>query len=66
VLVEFIQLISSEANSLSEEEKKSTINPDHIVRALERLGFNSYLGDINAFWKEVKETDQQQKSRCHR
>ncbi len=43
---------------MSEDEKKSTINPEHIVRALESLGFSSLLDEVNAFLKEVKDTDQ--------
>lgn len=57
VLAEFIQLVYTEANSVSEEEKKSTINPEHVVRALKSLGFSSLLGEVNGFLKEVKETD---------
>lgn len=33
--VEFIHLISSEANELCEKENKKTISPEHIVQALE-------------------------------
>ena len=43
---------------MSEEEKKSTINPEHVVRALDSLGFSSLLEDVNAYLKEVKESDQ--------
>ena len=35
VPAEFVQLLSSEANNLSEKEKKSTLNPEHILAALE-------------------------------
>ncbi|BDA42586.1 Protein Dr1 [Coccomyxa sp. Obi] len=55
---EFIQLVYTEANTMSEEEKKSTINPEHVVRALDSLGFSSLLDEVNAFLKEVKDTDQ--------
>jgi hypothetical protein len=55
---EFVQLVYSEANTVSEEEKKSTINPEHVVRALDSLGFSSLLEDVNAYLKEVKESDQ--------
>ncbi len=43
---------------MSEEEKRSTINPEHVVRALDSLGFSSLLEDVNVFLKEVKDTDQ--------
>ncbi len=33
--VEFVQLISSEANDICEKESRKTIGADHIIRALE-------------------------------
>lgn len=41
--VEFITLISSEANEISEKEAKKTIACDHITKALEQLGFSDYV-----------------------
>ena len=55
---EFVQLVASEANTVSEEEKKKTINPEHVVSALERLGLAPFLDDVNATWSEVKESEQ--------
>ena len=49
---------------MSEEEKKSTINPEYIVSALESLGFSSLLDDVNAFLEEVKDTDQKRSEPC--
>jgi len=51
---EFVHLVSTQANEVSETEKRSTINPEHIVRALEQLGFTSYLGEVNGVWEEWK------------
>ncbi|GAB4820817.1 hypothetical protein N2152v2_007863 [Parachlorella kessleri] len=51
---EFVHLVSTQANEVSEHEKRSTINPEHIVRALEQLGFTSYLGDVSGVWEEWK------------
>ncbi|KAK9909525.1 hypothetical protein WJX75_003668 [Coccomyxa subellipsoidea] len=62
---EFVQLVYSEANTVSEEEKKSTINPEHVVRALDSLGFSSLLEDVNAYLKEVKESDQKRSLQRH-
>ncbi|EIE24721.1 DR1-like protein [Coccomyxa subellipsoidea C-169] len=62
---EFIQLVYSEANTVSEEEKRSTINPEHVVRALDSLGFSSLLEDVNVFLKEVKDTDQKRSLKRH-
>ena len=52
-----MQLIASEANTISEEEKKKTLNPEHVVKALERLGFASFTTDVSQFLEEVKEND---------
>lgn len=55
--VEFITLISSEANEISEKEAKKTIACDHITKALEQLGFSEYVPavlDAAAEHKEVQ------------
>lgn len=44
--VEFVHLISSEANDICERETKKTIAGEHVTKALEDLGFNTYLEDI--------------------
>jgi down-regulator of transcription 1 len=44
--VEFITLISSEANEIAEREAKKTIACEHVQKALEELGFGSYVPDI--------------------
>lgn len=41
--VEFITLISSEANEISEKEAKKTIACDHITKALDTLGFGDFV-----------------------
>jgi down-regulator of transcription 1 len=41
--VEFITLVSSEANEISEKEAKKTIACDHITKALDTLGFGEYV-----------------------
>lgn len=43
---EFIHLVSTAANELCEKEKKSTILPEHILGALENLGFEPYLENL--------------------
>ena len=44
--VEFITLISSEANDISEKEAKKTIAVEHIEKALTELGFQDYVPDV--------------------
>ncbi|KAJ7638632.1 histone-fold-containing protein [Roridomyces roridus] len=58
--VEFIHLISSEANEICEQESKKTIAPEHIISALKRLGFDSFTTEVEDVLKEHK---QQQKDR---
>ncbi|CAA7260171.1 unnamed protein product [Cyclocybe aegerita] len=58
--VEFIHLISSEANEICEQENKKTIAPEHIISALTRLGFTSFAPEVESVLKDHK---QQQKDR---
>ncbi|OJD10430.1 hypothetical protein AJ78_08561, partial [Emergomyces pasteurianus Ep9510] len=53
--VEFITLISSEANDISEKEAKKTIACEHIEKALTDLGFGDYVPDVLAVAEEHKE-----------
>nr|XP_009939480.1 PREDICTED: protein Dr1 [Opisthocomus hoazin] len=42
---EFIHLISSEANEICNKSEKKTISPEHVIQALESLGFGSYISE---------------------
>jgi down-regulator of transcription 1 len=53
--VEFITLISSEANDISEKEAKKTIAVEHIEKALTELGFQDYVPDVLAVADEFKD-----------
>lgn len=53
--VEFITLISSEANDISEKEAKKTIACEHVEKALRDLGFGDYIPDVLAVAEEHKE-----------
>lgn len=53
--VEFITLISSEANDISEKEAKKTIACEHVERALRDLGFADYIPDVLAVAEEHRE-----------
>ena len=53
--VEFITLVSSEANEISEKEAKKTIACDHITKALEQLGFSDYVPAVLEAAAEHKE-----------
>lgn len=54
--VEFITLVSSEANEISEKEAKKTIACDHITRALQTLGFEEYVEAVLEAAAQHKET----------
>jgi histone H3/H4 len=44
--VEFITLVSSEANDIAEKEAKKTIACEHVTTALEQLGWPDYVPEI--------------------
>lgn len=44
--VEFITMLSSEANDIAEKEAKKTIACEHITKALEELGFGEYVPSL--------------------
>ncbi|WBW72986.1 transcription regulator Ncb2 [Schizosaccharomyces osmophilus] len=58
--VEFIHLVSSEANEICEKESKKTIAAEHIIKALENLEFKEYISEVLEVAAEHKE---QQKNR---
>ena len=45
---------------MSDKEKKSTITPEHVLAALQQLGFSEFQGDLQAFYGDVKESNAQQ------
>ena len=57
---EFVQLVSSEASEVSDQEKKTTITPEHVLAALQQLGFSDFQEDLQAFYGDVKESNAQQ------
>ena len=54
--MEFITLISSEANEIAEKESKKTIATEHIDKALRELGFPEYVREVLASAGEMKES----------
>lgn len=53
--IEFIMILSTQLNDIAEKEAKKTIAPDHVVKALEELGFQNYLDIVNKILDEHKE-----------
>jgi len=52
--VEFITLISSEANEIAEKEAKKTIACEHVTAALNQLGYPDYIPEITKVAQEHK------------
>ena len=48
-------ILSTQLNDIAEKEAKKTIASDHVVKALEELGFHNYLEIINRILDEHKE-----------
>ena len=53
--VEFIHLVSSEANEACEKDSKKTIAPDHVVKALVDLGFEKYTREVQDVLNDHKQ-----------
>eukprot|EP00455_Lapot_gusevi_P052335 TRINITY_DN7953_c0_g1_i2.p1 TRINITY_DN7953_c0_g1~~TRINITY_DN7953_c0_g1_i2.p1 ORF type:complete len:203 (+),score=41.68 TRINITY_DN7953_c0_g1_i2:59-610(+) len=57
---EFVNLISSEASVVCASDKKNMIGPQHLITALEKLEFRSYIPEVQALLQnhqeEAKET----------
>uniref|UniRef100_G1KE76 Protein Dr1 n=1 Tax=Anolis carolinensis TaxID=28377 RepID=G1KE76_ANOCA len=51
---EFIHLVSSEANEICNKSEKKTISPEHVIQALESLGFGSYISEVKEVLQECK------------
>ncbi|KAK9105525.1 hypothetical protein Scep_022369 [Stephania cephalantha] len=50
----FINLISSESNEVCSREEKRTIAPEHVLKALEVLGFGEYIEEVYAAYEQHK------------
>lgn len=52
--VEFIHLLSSEANEVCERASRKTISPEHVMDALTNLGFTGYVEEVGAAYEEAQ------------
>lgn len=55
---EFVQAVYSEANEISNKENKTTITPDHIIQAMQELGFDAFVDDVKAAHEQWKAEQQ--------
>nr|GMD34043.1 protein Dr1 homolog isoform X1 [Ipomoea batatas] len=51
-LAEFINLISSESNEVCNREDKRTIAPEHVLKALDVLGFGDYIEEVYSAYEQ--------------
>ena len=56
--LEFIHLLSSESNDVCERDLKKTITGDHVISALESLGFDEFIDHVKLVYQQHQ---QQQK-----
>jgi len=40
---------------VSTREKKQTIGPEHVIKALKDLDFEEFVGDVTSAWEQFKE-----------
>lgn len=52
---EFIHLLATEANLVCENQSKRLILPDHVLLALDNLGFGEYKNDCVEVMKQMQE-----------
>jgi len=52
---EFIHLLASEANTVCEKQSKKLILPDHVLLALDNLGFSEYKEDCVEVMKQMRD-----------
>ncbi len=64
--LEFLRMLSSEANEISEKESKKTISIDHIETALTELGFGSYIPGCREVVQDWQETQKKRTGRGER
>ena len=55
-------MVSSHSNELATKDGKATIMPEHVLRAVEDMGFEEFKDGVRASWDSFKED---QKSKAH-
>lgn len=62
---EFVQLLSSEANDICERDRKKTITPEHVLRALTALGMERFSREVEDEYERAK-TDEKLRAKGNR
>lgn len=60
---EFIHCITSEANSICEEQQKKTMSAEHVLNALDKLGFGEYKEQAESVVMDCKRKRRRQSTR---
>lgn len=60
---EFIRVVTSEANSICEEQQKKTMSAEHVMEALDKLGFSSYKQEAESAASDCKGKKRRQSTR---
>ena len=63
---EFIHLLASESNNVCEKQSKKLILPDHVLLALDNLGFGEYKEDCVEVMKQMQEEVDKRKKLRHK
>ena len=63
---EFIHLLAAESNTVCERQSKKLILPDHVLLALDNLGFGEYKQDCVEVMKQMQEEVDKRKKLRHR
>ena len=60
---DFIRLITTEANVICEEQQKKTMSAEHVLGALDKLGFSSYRAEAESVLNDCKGKRRRQSTR---
>ncbi|KAG2387326.1 hypothetical protein C9374_001658 [Naegleria lovaniensis] len=52
--VEFVQMIAAEANTICEQQERKTIAGEHVIEALQKLGYGEYIQSVNEAHAQFK------------
>ncbi len=64
--MEFVHLVSSEANEACEKDSKKTIAPDHVVKALNDLGFGKYTQEVQDVLNDHRQHQKERERKASR
>ncbi|CAG2111502.1 unnamed protein product [Medioppia subpectinata] len=60
---EFIHCITSEANTICESQQKKTMSAEHVLTALDKLGFSHYKSEAQSVVNDCKRKRRRQSTR---